>query len=61
MLTTMGVLNKHDYKHELLTLRQRLYYGIIESMAKMQFSNDKVKSYNLHSYLLNYIQTQFRF
>ena len=35
MLMTMGVFNKHDYKHELLTLRQRQFYGIIESMAEM--------------------------
>ena len=57
----MGVLNKHDYKHELITLRQRKLYGTIESMEEMQFSNDKGKSYNIHSYFLNLIQTHIRF
>ena len=40
---TMGVLNKHDYKHELITLRQRKVCGIIQSIANLQFSNDKGK------------------
>ena len=41
MLMTMGVLNKHDYKHEFITLRQRTFYGIIESMEDMKFLNNK--------------------
>jgi len=41
MLMTMGVLNKHDNKHEFITLRQRTFYGIIESMEDMKFLNDK--------------------
>jgi len=51
MLMTMGVFNKHDYEHELITLRQRKLYGIIESMEEMQFLNDQGN--NIHSHLLN--------
>jgi len=61
MLMTMGVLNKPDNKHELIILRQRQFYGIIESMGEILFSNIEGKSYNKHSYLLNLIQTHIRF
>ena len=44
ILMTMSVLNKHDYKHKLITLRQRKLYGIIVSMKEMQFLNDKGKN-----------------
>jgi len=49
----MGELNKHDYKHELITLRQSKINGITERMEEMQFLNDKGKTYNIHGYLLN--------
>jgi len=60
MFMTMGVFNKHDDKHEWITLRQRTFYEIIESLRILQFSNDK-KIYNIQSYLLNLIQTNIRF
>jgi len=44
MLMTMGVLKKYDNKHELITVRQRQFYGTIESIKEMKFSNDKEKS-----------------
>jgi len=39
------VFTKHAYKHELLTLRQRRFCGIIESMEEMQFLNDIFTTY----------------
>jgi len=52
MLMTMGVLNEHDYKHELITLRKRTFFGIIERIEEMQFSNDEVKT--LTTYIVIY-------
>jgi len=49
MLMTMGVLNKHENKHEFITLRQRQLYGITVGIEGMQFSNDKGKKNLQHT------------
>jgi len=52
MLMTMGVLNRHDNKHEFITLRQRKRYGITVGIEGMLFSNDKGKK--LTPYIIIY-------
>ena len=58
---TMGVLNKHDYKHELITLRQGTFYGIIVSMEDMRFSNDKGKTLQHTQLFIKWKKKHIRF
>jgi len=52
---TMSVLKKQDYKHELISLGHRQFYGIIE---EMQFSK-KLTAYTVS--LSNEVKTPIRF
>ena len=60
MLMTMGVLNKHDYKHEFITPRQK-NSGITEGIKKCSCQIIKENTYNIHSYIINKIQTHITF